>query len=361
MAARRSRPRSRGGLTFRVALASALLSVLIAGVFAVLVGAITGMRDAAGLARRSEQVLAAANDLERLVIDLETGQRGFLITHDATFLQPWTNARASFDGQAAELRRLATAHRPEQAERADRITRDGNSYIRDYSEPLVRATKADPAFVPTATVSIEGKQRVDRIRGQFTRFVAYEHDLVAQRDARSAEAARGAVAVAVGGLTGSVLLIVGFSAYLTRGVVGPVRRTSVMAGEVARGDLGVRMPETGQAEIGDLQRAFNSMARSLKKTRDELTASRARVVAAGDAARSRIEHDLHDGIQQHLVALSLELRMLEADVPPSQEAIKQRLSSSAGQMSEIVQELREIAHGIHPAVLTKGGLRAALT
>jgi signal transduction histidine kinase len=132
---------------------------------------------------------------------------------------------ASFDGQAAELRRLTTAHRPEQA---DRITRDGNSSIRAYSEPLVRATKADPAFMPAATVSIEGKQRVDRIRGQFTR-VAYENDLVAQRDARSAEAARGAVAVAVGGLTGSVLLIVGFSA---SGLIGLRDRVEALGGQI---------------------------------------------------------------------------------------------------------------------------------
>lgn len=357
----RGRPRSRGGLTFRVALASALLSVLIGGVFAVLVGAFAGMRDAAGLARRSERVLAAANDLERLVVDLETGQRGFLITRDDAFLQPWTEARASFDGQAAELRRLASAHHSGQAARAARIAEDGRSYIRDYSEPLVRATKADPAFVPATTVSTEGKQRLDRIRGQFTQFVAFEHGLVAQRDARSDQAARRAVTVAVGGLAGSVLLIVGFSAHLTRGVVGPIRRASVMAGELASGDLSVRMPESGQAEIGDLQRSFNSMARALKKNRDELAASRARVVAAGDAARSRIERDLHDGIQQRLVTLGLELRILEADVPPAQNDVRQRLASSVREMHEIIQELREISRGIHPGVLAKGGLSSALT
>jgi signal transduction histidine kinase len=133
-----------------------------------------------------------------------------------------------------------------------------------------------------------------------------------------------------------------------------------MAGEVARGDLTVRVPETGKAEIGDLERSFNSMAGSLERNRAELTASRARIVAAGDAARRRIERDLHDGTQQRLVTLSLQLRMIEADVPEGHDSLRRRLSWSVREMTDAVRELREISRGIHPAVLTKGGIVPAL-
>ena len=351
-------PRLSGGLTRRVAMGSALLALLIGGVFAFLVTAITGMRDAAVLARHSEEVLAAANDLERLMIDLETGERGLQITGEEAFLQPWTDARAGFGGQAAELRRLASGP---QAQRADQIIEAGESYINDYSDPLVRTIKNDPAAAKTTIGSGEGKQRMDRLRGQFTEFVRFERSIALERDARSDATARRAVGVAVGGVAGSVLLIVVFSGYLPRHVIGPIRRTSVMAGELARGDLTVRTPESGQAEIGDLQRSFNSMATSLGRNHDELTASRARVVAAGDAARRRIERDLHDGTQQRLITLSLELRMLEADVPPAEHHVRQRLSSFVRELTETVDELREISRGIHPAVLMKGGLATALT
>ena len=71
------------------------------------------------------------------------------------------------------------------------------------------------------------------------------------------------------------------------------------------------MPERGVGEIGVLER-FNTMAGSLEQSREELAASRARIVAAGDQARRRIERDLHDGTQQRLVSLVLDLRAAEA-------------------------------------------------
>jgi signal transduction histidine kinase len=89
----------------------------------------------------------------------------------------------------------------------------------------------------------------------------------------------------------------------------------------------------------------------------ELGASRRRIVAAADEARRRIERDLHDGIQQRLVALSFRARALlelPADTPEIAAALCQGLSDAS-------DELREIAHGIHPAILTESGLRPALT
>jgi signal transduction histidine kinase len=89
----------------------------------------------------------------------------------------------------------------------------------------------------------------------------------------------------------------------------------------------------------------------------ELAASRARVVAAADDARQRLERDLHDGIQQRLVALALELRGAEEVAPPS---LHRELSRISAGLSGALDELREIARGIHPAILTEGGLVPAL-
>jgi signal transduction histidine kinase len=96
------------------------------------------------------------------------------------------------------------------------------------------------------------------------------------------------------------------------------------------------------------------------ESRADLAASRARVVAAADEARRRIEHDLHDGIQQRLVSLSFELRGALASVPPELGELERQLSHVADELTSVFDELREIAHGIHPATLTKGGLVAAL-
>jgi signal transduction histidine kinase len=133
-----------------------------------------------------------------------------------------------------------------------------------------------------------------------------------------------------------------------------------MAGRLAGGDLRARMPETGVGEIGALQRSFNTMAASLEHSRAELAASRARIVAAADQARRRIERDLHDGIQQRLVSLGLDVRAVQADVPPEHAGLRGELDQVAGGLGSAVEELRELSRGIHPAILSEGGLGPAL-
>ena len=95
-------------------------------------------------------------------------------------------------------------------------------------------------------------------------------------------------------------------------------------------------------------------------SRAELMASRVRLVAASDEARRRFERDLHDGIQQRLVSLSLELRGAQTMAPPEDEELAGQLAQLGNGLAEALDELRELSRGIHPAVLSKGGLEAAL-
>jgi signal transduction histidine kinase len=92
-----------------------------------------------------------------------------------------------------------------------------------------------------------------------------------------------------------------------------------------------------------------------------LAASRSRIVTAADEARRRIERDLHDGAQQRLVTLALQLREAQAMAPPEAAGLVRRLDEVATGLEATLEELREIARGIHPAVLAQGGLRSALT
>jgi signal transduction histidine kinase len=96
------------------------------------------------------------------------------------------------------------------------------------------------------------------------------------------------------------------------------------------------------------------------QAREELRASRARIVAAADQARRRIERDVHDGAQQRLVSLGLQLRTAQASVPPELGELRAGLDRAVDATKEALEELQEIARGIHPAVLAQGGLRPAL-
>jgi signal transduction histidine kinase len=96
------------------------------------------------------------------------------------------------------------------------------------------------------------------------------------------------------------------------------------------------------------------------ESRAELTASRARIVATADATRRRIERDLHDGAQQQLVSLALELRAAQAALPSELAEQRAELSQVVAGLTAVLDELREIASGIHPAILSEGGLGPAL-
>jgi signal transduction histidine kinase len=92
----------------------------------------------------------------------------------------------------------------------------------------------------------------------------------------------------------------------------------------------------------------------------ELTASRARIVAAADHARQRIERDLHDGAQQRLVSLALRLRAAQAALPPDSDKLAAQLDSLVDEATSTLDELRELTRGIHPMLLVEAGLAAAL-
>jgi signal transduction histidine kinase len=92
----------------------------------------------------------------------------------------------------------------------------------------------------------------------------------------------------------------------------------------------------------------------------ELAASRARVVAASDQTRRQIERDLHDGAQQRLVSLALELRIAQAEVSTGPGELRMRLDRAIEQARGALEELRDLSHGIHPAILTEDGLGSAV-
>jgi signal transduction histidine kinase len=93
--------------------------------------------------------------------------------------------------------------------------------------------------------------------------------------------------------------------------------------------------------------------------RDDLIASRARVVAAADETRRRIERDLHDGAQQQLVTLALGLRSAADRAPADAAVFKTQVARFADRLTSVIDELREMSRGIHPAILTEGGLALA--
>jgi PAS domain S-box-containing protein len=120
-----------------------------------------------------------------------------------------------------------------------------------------------------------------------------------------------------------------------------------------------RFPSDAEQRLGKFTRLV-AVALSNAEAREQLTASRARIVQAGDAERRRLERNLHDGAQQRLVSLALALRLAQAKLPGDPGAASELLERASEELALGLEELRELARGIHPAILTDRGLAPAV-
>ena len=143
-------------------------------------------------------------------------------------------------------------------------------------------------------------------------------------------------------------------------VATPVIVEGRLWGMIAAGSSGEEpLPADTEARLASFTELV-ATAIANAESRAALTASRARIVAAADESRRRIERDLHDGTQQQLVNLMLELRIVEVRGLSEVSELKAQLARTERGLAGALEELREISRGIHPAILMRGGLEPAL-
>ncbi|MGY5010927.1 SpoIIE family protein phosphatase [Streptomyces sp. 900105755] len=264
----RTRTPPHRGLVPLAAGAGGLLAVLIGLVFLMLVLAIGDAQHSLLSARSGRPALTQVGVVQGTLFDMEGGQRSYVITHQDAFLEPWRAARAAYPAQAQRLVDVSTS--PVQRQLARQIQRSGQSFVDDYSVPLVaEARRGDPDASSTAR-TLEGKQRLDALRAQFSRYLQTERAAINQRENALEARMRMLTISASVGVGAAVLLIIAYGAYVTRVIVWPVRRMAGFATRLAAGDLAARVPPSGRREIGQLEAAFNTMAGSLEKSHRRL-------------------------------------------------------------------------------------------
>ena len=256
-------------LAARMVIASVILAVLVVTIFAVFIHAISTLDDAREREAHSHEVTAAAVGLEKLVVDFETGLRGFVLSGNDRFLGPAQRARREIPRRVEDVEQLVSES-PEQRQRVRDLRAAINSYIEDFSLPLVGIFRDNPAAVRSSLADEEARRLTADIRTRFDALLATEN---ARADA-SAELAesrsRRAIVLGATGMVACALLIMTFGLYLTRSTAHPVRAVATAASELAAGDLSVRLPERGPGEVGELTAAFNRMAEELERQRREL-------------------------------------------------------------------------------------------
>jgi signal transduction histidine kinase len=297
-------------------LAAAAVAAALVTLFALLLVAILSYRDSSTTARHAQQAIASANQLETLALDLETGLRGFIITGKQSSLKPWRDARKRYDPDVRQFLRLASDD-PTQAARAQDVVRSLDRYNSDFSLLLLQFLNRNPEAGRQVILGAAGPHRLDPVRIGFKRFTVGEQKLADERNARARHTARVAIVLGAVSLGLAVLLIVLLILYLARRVARPIRLAADAAGLLADGDLTSRVDERGVAEVGALQRAFNSMAASLERSRRELEEQN-RKLRESEKVKSELVSSVSHELRTPLASiLGFSDLMLQRDLDPA--------------------------------------------
>ena len=286
---------------------------------------VTERREAADELRRSQRLLEASRDDLRALADEQAALRRV-----ATLVARGEAPRRVFDAVAGELAHLM---------RTDSMGL--LRYCADSSGTWV-ATDGD-----VVGLALPGQRML------------FEHSLLLQPVWETGEAHMADLTMAdlKEGTAAAVLRELGFQTLLGVPIVVDGQLWGLAAGAWRR-HVSELPPDTLQRLAQFTELVATAIANA--EGRAELNASRARVVAASDQTRRRIERDLHDGTQQRLVALALGLRAAETRVPPEHGELRAALARSADGLTAVVADLQEISRGLHPSILSKGGLGPAL-
>ena len=343
-----ARPRSHriraflDSLSARVILASAALAVNIAIVFIVLVFTVLDLSDAAAREAKAKDVVVDTVDLQRLLVDLSAGARAFAVTGDETFLQSWRTARQQLP-DALDAFVAETRDEPGRARTARQLAGLIRLYVEEYSAPLVRIARENPRAAADSAAVEENRIRTTAIRDRLAQFVQQERRRAAATAESARQEARRTVALGLGGIVASALMIFLLGVYLMRSIARPVRQVATEANRIARGELTVELDERGPGEVGTLKRAFLAMASDLAERRRALEDQNARL-RESERLKSELVSIVSHEIRTPLASiLGFTSVLLERDV---QEADRKRfleiIGAEARRLTALLDEFLDV-------------------
>jgi signal transduction histidine kinase/AmiR/NasT family two-component response regulator len=318
-------------------MAIAVVAIALAVVLPALLtlAALNSAQDARAAERHAADVSAAVDFTERLVVDLETGQRGFVLTGEERFLEPWTTARDVLPIRLARLRESARQG-TRGHELAVLLTTKVRAYLRGHSTPLVALARRDRRAAASAVRTAEGKALVDDLRGLFSGLRGAQSAATSRLDDRAEAADTRARVTVMAGAIAAVALLGLLSVYLRRSVTRPLRRLADGAQRLGDGELAARAEGGGARELATLSAAFNDMAISLQASQLEL-------IEASDAKSeflSRMSHELRTPLNAILgFGQLLEMDELGAD----QMASIGQVLSAGRHLLALIDEVLEIS------------------
>src|SRR5438067_364053 len=188
-----------------MAFAGGLIALLLGAAFVLLVFAVAKQRDAGRLALRSQEAITAGTELEKTVINLENGLRGYVATGRESSLGPWKAGLLVYPGQVRKLQSLISDEPTQQAQ-VRRINEQIDDYVNLWARPLLSVARQRLSVAQDVSVTGTGRVRIDEIRTSFARLFAQERSVAAAREGAAERRSDRAIAAGFGGLALLVVL-----------------------------------------------------------------------------------------------------------------------------------------------------------
>ncbi|NDK54629.1 sensor histidine kinase [Pontibacter fetidus] len=224
---------------------------------------------------RSQIVVRNSAALQRNIIDLETGIRGYLLNGNETFLIPYTQAKDQLPSLFNEITAF-TKYSPEQIKKVEDIIRFQNEWQQNYAEPLIAITRADTLgntkdYSATIDSLVLGEKiLMDSMRVAFKDFNAYEYRIRGERSERLSQSIESTRQVSTILTVISVILGLGWAYYITRLITSRIMKMVNLADKISKGDYKTQIVDDAKDELSMLSHSLNMMAKTIDESFSEL-------------------------------------------------------------------------------------------
>ncbi len=279
----------------KLAASFAALVVLSAAVSAIIYNEVAFVKKSSGWTTHTYQVLEGLNGIVGAMVNQETGLRGYLVSGDEAFLDPYKNGKLAFDKAFAQVREL-TADNATQQGRLQEIAAFAKTWQTDIAEKEI-ALMGKPETVEEAhklEASGAGKTSMDGLRAKVAEMDKAERDLLGTRSQAQEEAISTTFLVTIGGAVASILISVVIGFVLTRGIARPTAQMTAAMNTLAKGDTGVEIPARGRKdEVGAMAEAVQFFKDNMIET-ERLRSEQESAKARSEAERRQAMLDLAD-------------------------------------------------------------------